>query len=363
MFPEARIEIGLRTAHGRVAEVAIRSTRMVQAARLFAGRRPAEVLALLPTVFSLCGTAQRLACLQAVETACGMAPSPDQTRRRRFDVLAETVTEHLLGMIRDWPAMMGETVDLAPAKILRLAMAAVNTDAPRALTVAGEVFTEVLGAPRTVLDGPEPFQSWMASGARPAARLLASLAPESLAGFGAADFRPMPPSGPPDIGHRLAIDGSGDYVARPDCQGVVLETGPLARHAGHPVVAPLLVRYGSGILPRLAARLVDVAAALRELKYLVQDLPDDQAPPHFTGSGAGLGMVEAARGLLAHRVELEDGRVTSYRILAPTEWNFHPAGPLAAGLREVPAGDGLERQAHLLVHALDPCVACTVLVE
>ncbi|MEW5729822.1 MAG: nickel-dependent hydrogenase large subunit [Pseudomonadota bacterium] len=364
MFPEARIDIGLRTAHGRVAGVSVASTRIVQAARVFSGRRPEEVTALLPSVFSLCGAAQRAACADAVEAARSQVPSPGQLTLRRVDVLAETVAEHGLAVIRDWAALAGEPADLTPGKSLRVAMAAIRSTPAQAVARASEIMAEVLGAaPGAVLAGAEPFSAWLARGGTPAARLLRGIVDEGLAGFGAGPFIPMPATGPVDLAERMADDVDGRYAAAPDCGGKVYETGPLARHRHHPLVAALMAEHGTGILPRMAARLVDLAAALRELELLVQDLPEEPSPRPSDGAGTGLGLVEAARGLLAHRVELEDGRVKSYRILAPTEWNFHPAGPLAAGLMGAAAGDDLERRARLLVHALDPCVACSVAVE
>jgi Ni,Fe-hydrogenase I large subunit len=72
--------------------------------------------------------------------------------------------------------------------------------------------------------------------------------------------------------------------------------------------------------------------------------------------GIGLGRVEAARGSLAHRVEIADGHIRRYQILAPTEWNFHPRGVLAQGLIESGPWHLDERLARLLVTALDPCV-------
>ena len=72
--------------------------------------------------------------------------------------------------------------------------------------------------------------------------------------------------------------------------------------------------------------------------------------------------VQTARGLLLHRARIARGRVAAYRIVAPTEWNFHPEGPLARGLAGMIADDepALERGATLVVQALDPCVACTI---
>ena len=52
------------------------------------------------------------------------------------------------------------------------------------------------------------------------------------------------------------------------------------------------------------------------------------------GDGIGLGWAENARGRLLHLVQLQGGRAALYRIVAPTEWNFHPDGPFAAALRE-----------------------------
>lgn len=364
MFPEARIDVALRTDRGRVAEVSVRSTRMIQAARLFAGRLPEEVAALLPSVFSLCGAAQKVACAAAVEAAGGRAASPVQATLRRVDVLAETVAEHGLAIIRDWPALAGETADLAPAKMVRVAMASIRAHGPQGVVAATEALAEILGAPLdAIVSDPSAFAGWMGGGTTPSARLLAGIVQDGLAGFGATEFRPMPADGPADLEARLAEDHDGRYAAAPDCRGTVFETGPLARQARHPVVAALTMEHGCGLLARMAARLVDMASALRDLGQLVQDLSDEPiaAPP--LGAGAGLGVVEAARGLLAHRIELEDGRVKSYRILAPTEWNFHPAGPLAAGLMGAAAEGDLERRARLLVHALDPCVASSVTVE
>ena len=74
--------------------------------------------------------------------------------------------------------------------------------------------------------------------------------------------------------------------------------------------------------------------------------------------GIGISQVEAARGRLVHRVELERALVRSYRILAPTEWNFHPRGVLVQGLTGLQARTQAElnRRAASLINAIDPCV-------
>jgi coenzyme F420-reducing hydrogenase alpha subunit len=81
--------------------------------------------------------------------------------------------------------------------------------------------------------------------------------------------------------------------------------------------------------------------------------------------GGGIARVETARGTLLHAVRLEHGRIDDYAIVAPTEWNLHPGGPL---VRETcgHAFAGLQaarRHVERLVLALDPCVAFEVSLD
>lgn len=385
MLPEARLDIILRISGDRVAGTRILSTRLVQASRLFAGRRPDEVLALLPTVFSLCGTSQAMAGLAAMETAAAIRPAAAHLGARRLLLLAETLAEHGLGLARDWPALIGEDLNLPAARRIKSAMAKIRdglyphgdwrnvgggTLEPdyaaldSAVIAARGVMSDLLGAaPDRVLADPASFHAWLAAAPGSAGRVLAHVVDQGWAGFGAATFTPMPVSGPPDLAARLTADQAGTYLARPDCDDLVFETGPLSRRVDHPLIAALLAAHGTGLLTRLAARLVEIAEVLREMGQLMQDLTAAPRGGQLAETGSGIGMVEAARGQLAHRVELEDGRVRRYQILAPTEWNFHPGGALARGLAGVAAGPSLEARARLLAHALDPCVSCTIRVE
>ncbi len=385
MLPDARLDVGLRVRDGVVAEVAIRSSRLVQASRLFAGRRPDEVTGLLPTLFALCGTAQVLAGLSAMEQAGGLPPSAAQVPARQLLLLAETVAEHGLGLARDWPALVGAEADLAAARRIKTAMAGVrpalypagdwNRPGGGAVAPNHAALTTAILAARTaladllggeldaILADPESFGRWRRNSDTPAARLLERLSQPHLAGFGRGPFLPMPEQGPADLSARLAADREGAYVARPDSAGRVYETGPLARQSWQPVVAAQIGAFGPGLLARMVARLAELASCLQEMDNLVHSLDSDLAPAACLVDGAGLGLVEAARGLLAHRVELEGGRVRRYQIVAPTEWNFHPDGPLARGLRGVEATSDVVERANLLACALDPCVACAITLE
>ena len=95
---------------------------------------------------------------------------------------------------------------------------------------------------------------------------------------------------------------------------------------------------------------------------------DDSAEPDeraALGRGIGVAQIEAARGRLVHAVEMAGDTVRRYRILAPTEWNFHPEGAAAHGLAKIAAsgaGDCADL-ARLFVTAVDPCVGVDVRVH
>ncbi len=108
---------------------------------------------------------------------------------------------------------------------------------------------------------------------------------------------------------------------------------------------------------------------MARLRELAQLLCGEQAiragvlaTSHGTGQGVGVAWVDNPRGLLVHQVRLVDGRAQAYRIVAPTEWNFHPEGPVPLALLGAPAGDAgdARRRAERLIDSLDPCVVCHV---
>jgi uptake hydrogenase large subunit len=376
MIPEAAIAVTLDRRGPGFAPPRLASTRQVGAAALFVGRSPAEVLTLLPAVFALCGTAQALAARQAFEASTAPPPSPAHPDSRRLALLAETVSEHALALARDWPERMGESADLALARALRTALAALKhgpraaapprrSDFAAALDTARRAWNTLLGGDADALTAdPDRFQTWVRTGATAPARLIGRVSAEGLAGFGRCPFQPMPEAGPAGLERRLEADRDGAYLAQPDENGIVHETGPLVRQWDHPLVRNLTADHGNGLLPRLAARVVEATRGLQDMATLVQTLALEPPPP-LPDQGCGLATVQAARGLLAHRVEWRNGRVTRYQILAPTEWNFHPMGPLARGLAAAdwPADRDAGWATRLLVTALDPCVACRVTVE
>ncbi len=154
------------------------------------------------------------------------------------------------------------------------------------------------------------------------------------------------------------------WCKAPRLSGRPVEVGALARMVvdGHPLGLALA---GSGVLGRVAGRLLELARSQPVMEALVEGIVPGaayMARGEMPAQGQGAGLVEAARGALGHWLRIEKGRIANYQIIAPTTWNFSPRdaggvpGPLEAAL--VGARAGVEVQ-HV-VRSFDPCMVCTV---
>lgn len=397
---EGQIQVRLQRTLGRVSAVDIRSSRPDVAQALLQGRTVTEVLRAVPQLFGICAQSQTAACGLALAAAKGAATSEQQARAQAAtatEMHRETATQALL----HWPAALGEAPDAAAraaARRLHLGTGAGLAPAPGLKSTAGPATGPAMAPPavpptkNTVPDGATPaadldicllglpaadwlalgsldaLDRWLDQGATLPARWLRHLRDHDTA---AAQVPPALLPAQPGLGLLTAwgqaLVADPGFARQPVWQGAPAETGALQRWQHEPLVRALLQRSASRIPARVLARLHEWAA-LHTGRW------QPQAGSLALSPGVGLAWVDNARGLLVHRIARADTRnadaaggddealVQDYRILAPTEWNFHPAGALALGLRHAPAHDAaqLQRLARALVHSLDPCVACQV---
>lgn len=342
MTPEGELRVALRAAGGRVSGCELSSSRPDIARLLLQGRRPDEVCAVLPRLFSICGVSQATAGALALQAAAGGVPGAAALAQAGAAVLAESLRVGAQRALLEWPRLLGER----PAAE---AVAALRSGDAAALALA------LFGQPAAAwlsLDPAPAFVAWVQAGTTGAARVLR----EALAAPAVVGLPLLQADGHEDELRAWAAAALDAPPGPPQWQGRAAETGPWARlqhdawlqalqQAGHP---PAFLR--------LAARLRELACQLagQPGKPLAGALP--LAP------GLGLGWVENTRGLLLHVARLGDDRVMRYLIVAPTDWNFHPQGALAQALLDAPAGDAgaLQHRAAWEVASLDPCVACRV---
>jgi Ni,Fe-hydrogenase I large subunit len=353
---EGELAVRVTLSGNVVAAVDLSSTRPQLAQKLLAGRPTDEALALVPRLFSICGRSQAVAAQLALAAARGAAPDAAALAAYTRIIEAEIAQDTLWRMLIDWPRATGR----APATdALAAARAALQGDAP-ATALRAVVEAEVLGEPCELwLDSHVPgFEIWIARSRTAAAAHLAQVQRDGPRhGAGAVALLPSCALLATITALADGLERDPDFDRAPLSNNQPAETGALARLRRQPLVEALLKAYGSSVLVRLVARVT-------ELARIVAGRPSTQplAGQRSLGPARGLGWVETARGLLLHVVELAGAQVATYRIVAPTEWNFHPRGALAAGLLGAHMLDAADarRRAEWLVQALDPCVACTV---
>jgi len=354
MFREGELVLRVGVAAGCIRAVGIASTRMPLPPQLTQGRPAEDVGRTIPRLYSICARAQAAAAAGALEAAGGAAPDPGREGGRAGEVRRETAVELLTRLLIDWPRLLGLAPDVAAIASVRQAEPGRQFDA--CVEVAHRSVYGTDPAHWLGVESAAALELWAESTATLPARGLRHLL-HVAPGLGRSAIRPMPAVGADGIAAMLPpLDGSTDFSRRPEWNGVPVETGALARHAGHPLVAGFVERQGNSVAARFLAQLVDLATALADRRGT------GDVQRHAPEPGVGIGLAQTARGLLLHQARVRDGLVQDYRIVAPTEWNFHPAGALSQGLVGRPVRDTGEarRDTALLAQALDPCVAYSV---
>ncbi|HJV68255.1 nickel-dependent hydrogenase large subunit [Ideonella sp.] len=159
----------------------------------------------------------------------------------------------------------------------------------------------------------------------------------------------------------------------PRLGGQVIETGAIARQlaAGQPLLREAVARHGGTVYTRVLGRLIELARVVPMMESWLRALRPgepwcERAP--LPQDGEGVGLTEAARGSLGHWLQVRDGRIANYQIVAPTSWNFSPRdaagtpGALERALEGAPVREGETTPVAVqhIVRSFDPCMVCTV---
>jgi len=343
---------------GRPRPHNLASSRVDWAAVLTPGQPAASLPATLAALYAGCGHAHHWCAGRAVAAAQGEAVAPRGALPAAL--LRETLREHLRRITLDWPlaggAMGAETGSLAAA-LGRCPLFA--DDEPHASLHWLEQHLLAMPAAHWLARWQHEPAGWLAhwseQGATDTARWLAQCRPGASAPVAAATPLRVHAD---DGGLRvLAVQLMADagFSRQPLWQGACAETGPGVRLLG-PAAPPASawLRFGARLAELLGLTLGRTEAGHAPPRLLCGSL--------HLGAGEGLAWVEMARGLLVHGVRLEgsgpQARIAACRVLAPTEWNFHPRGAVARRLERMgPVPTHAELQAlGYLVAAYDPCV-------
>ena len=161
-----------------------------------------------------------------------------------------------------------------------------------------------------------------------------------------------------------------------------LEAGPLARQlvAGgtfgedwqhyDPLILDMYRNLGgASVLLRHFARMHELCKLYRQAERCLREfrLNDPWYIKPTEIDGRGWGATEAIRGALCHWIDVEDGKIKNYQIVAPTTWNVGPRtregvrGPIEEALIGTPIAnpDDPVEVGHVC-RSFDSCLVCTV---
>lgn len=340
---------------GQARPGSVLNNRPDWAGTLASGKSPAEVPGLLASLYSLCGHAHRLCSQMALRVAEQGSVDADAEAARALQL--ETLCEHARRVGLDWPGALASAAAGDAALSLRCCPVLRSREAdPRDTRLWLQ--RHLLGMPAADwLRCWEAGSDWWADWSTTSHGWLPALvrSARSVAGWPVAAAEPLHVHAGVVSLRQLAACLREDpgYTRQPRWQEDCAETGSWTRlaDAARPMPATPWQRLGARV-----AELVRLS------------LPDE---PGRSGSGwlafgalqiapsEGLAWVEMARGLLVHHTLLgDDGRVAAYRVLAPTEWNFHAEGAVAAALEGLRPAHGAfaQRRIAALMAAYDPCV-------
>lgn len=381
----------------RVCAVTVESSRQTQTAALLSGRTVPEALQLIGMVFGICGNAQSVAAVRTLEAAMGVKPDPDTDQVRQAVTDIETLREHLWRILLGWPAHTESTPDHATlAQVLsskqQVEQALGGLEhwlspgaTPRALDQTGIIAcleelqtlieTRVLGVSceewlmLASLEDLIVLIEQHPEDATPAVRLLRRIIAREWTHSCFSPMQVLPSIHFGNASELIKHMQDPDYIARPQWHQRPCESTSYSR-SRVPLTQALRRQSGSALLVRATALLSEVALlTLRLTRFFASRPLWDAAYPQvetaFVASpGQALGQVCAARGQLFHWASVStagsaDGKphISEYRILAPTEWNFHPAGVIPQALAGLAGhADDIRQQAALLIELVDPCV-------
>lgn len=379
---EGQIHIDIFRQKKNKTTVEISSSRPLQASKVLLGKTPQQALSIIPLLFSICGIAQTRTAIACLEQNLEIKTDPAIETARDMLVLVENAKEHLFRLFVDWPRLFNlETENTTLPYISQMIGEYKN-----ALFQNGEAFnfdsllndniknagylidkleqylqTNVFNCPTDEwlkIYNINDLHQWALQTNTIAAKSIVTICEQGLASQGQTDCQQLPVFENKDLLKRFDTQDAQQFIEQPEWNGHCYETTVLSRQYTQPLIQSLHNEFQTTLITRWVSRLVELASIPQLLKERLNQITHQQftQPPH--NSDNGIKQVEAARGRLIHRVKINNGVISNYQILAPTEWNFHPRGLAAKSLQTLAASKQVEidQVAHLLINAIDPCV-------
>ena len=388
MSIEGEIKISVVARSGQVESVSITSTRPLHITKLFAGKSIDSVADIMNALYQLCNTAHRFAFLRLLDESAVITLSQNEIQAYKLLLDLETIREHCFSIASKWSQDTDNLVDtniinlLATLKEINSTLFA-NTDALSLADKELQSFNSIdeliikldqqlqnllIGSKNnseSIFTDMNSFNNWLQVGKSKSVIFLNYLQQHRLNKIGDVKVSHLPDLNLQEVSTLLNNDA---YIQHPSYQEITCETTPYSRQSKHQFIKQLVNAHGNGVLTRAVSQLLEVFELLHKVKHDYRDIESEnisyniQLPVLETSA---LVQLEAARGRLVHQLSIENEKIKTYQILAPTEWNFHPEGVLNHMIKSLNFTDkeDLIKRVRLLVNAIDPCVGYSVEVD
>ena len=177
------------------------------------------------------------------------------------------------------------------------------------------------------------------------------------------------------------FNGKYSWAKAPRYMDNAAEAGPLARclmyakpnNLAHQtkdfLIKDAMDKMGPSVFLRTLARVHEAPMLYDNIDQWLREirLDDEFYIKPEERDGKGFGATEAARGALAHWIEIEGGVIKNYQVMAPTTWNVGPndsegkSGPIEAALEGIEIEDANDPvEVGMVARSFDSCLVCTV---
>ncbi len=364
--------------------VSVLADRPVTLSKTFIGKSIEDVLDIIPLIYNVCGIAHSKAGLLATESSLGLSFNPKMEMAREIILLSENLRENLLRVLLDWPIMFGSNINQNSLQLVSKLSATIRD----ALFFNGKAFNlnsqleinreqletsvsnirqcieeHIFGLSLTewnrIVDFDEVL-SWSGSSNQIAATSVKYIIDNDWSNACVSDSQKLPNFVHQLLINKLTSTGADKFIYKPDWEGVQYETTSFSKNINNPLIKQLNEKFGNGLLTRWVARLTEIERLVLSIEKLIFELFSNQNNYQFdNNSSNGLAIVDAARGRLVHYLELKGRIVKDYKILAPTEWNFHPKGVVYQSLITLlnSVHKNKRQLIEMFISTVDPCVS------
>jgi len=159
------------------------------------------------------------------------------------------------------------------------------------------------------------------------------------------------------------------YAKNVKYNGKFYEVGPLARAmvAKNPLAKSIHRVHKDSVLNRIVMKILEIAYLSNHIKKGLEKI--DICEPSYVKpmvkienlEGVGNGFAEAARGSLYHSIEIKNGKIKRYNIITPTQWNLGNSidDEELSTIQQALLGLENEELVSLVFRSFDECSVCT----